>query len=326
MNIGDILTKAWQIVWKHKVLWIFGILASCVEGGGGGGNSGGGGSGNGGGSSFNPEDLGLPVEGWVQDLAFFLRNLETHPEQYVGLFAVILLVLCILWVVFVMLGTMGRIGLVNGALQADSGAESLSFGEIWQSSMPYFWRVLLMWLGLWLVGFVVGVVFAVILLAGTALTFGLGLLCLLPLLCLLIPLAWLTGAIFQQATIAIVKENLGIADALTRAWNLVRANIGQYVLLAFILFLIELVIGFIFIIPILLMAAPFIFGLGTGLIEDIRTTLLIFGLCFVVYIPVLIVLGGIMRAYVWTAWTLTFNRLSDRPVIETAAPEKLDAY
>ena len=35
-NFGEVLTRAWQIIWKHKVLWIFGILASCARGGGGG--------------------------------------------------------------------------------------------------------------------------------------------------------------------------------------------------------------------------------------------------------------------------------------------------
>ncbi len=44
-NFGEVLTRAWQIIWKNKILWIFGILASCARGnaggaGGGGGNSG----------------------------------------------------------------------------------------------------------------------------------------------------------------------------------------------------------------------------------------------------------------------------------------------
>ena len=25
-NFGEVLSRAWQIVWKHKVLWIFGIF------------------------------------------------------------------------------------------------------------------------------------------------------------------------------------------------------------------------------------------------------------------------------------------------------------
>ena len=39
-NFGEVLTRAWQNIWKHKVLWIFGILASCARGSGG--SSGGG--------------------------------------------------------------------------------------------------------------------------------------------------------------------------------------------------------------------------------------------------------------------------------------------
>ena len=47
-NFGEILTRAWQITWKYKVLWIFGILAGCTNGGGGGGGGGVGGDGVGG--------------------------------------------------------------------------------------------------------------------------------------------------------------------------------------------------------------------------------------------------------------------------------------
>ena len=29
MDFGEILSRAWQIIWKHKILWVFGILAGC---------------------------------------------------------------------------------------------------------------------------------------------------------------------------------------------------------------------------------------------------------------------------------------------------------
>ncbi len=29
MDYGEVLSKAWKIAWKFKVLWIFGILAGC---------------------------------------------------------------------------------------------------------------------------------------------------------------------------------------------------------------------------------------------------------------------------------------------------------
>ena len=30
-NFGEVLTRAWQIIWKHKVLWIFGIWQGAVR-------------------------------------------------------------------------------------------------------------------------------------------------------------------------------------------------------------------------------------------------------------------------------------------------------
>ena len=59
-NFGEVLTRAWQIIWKHKVLWIFGILASCSRGNGGSGNGGSGNSGFNNGS--NPDQFGYQFE------------------------------------------------------------------------------------------------------------------------------------------------------------------------------------------------------------------------------------------------------------------------
>lgn len=274
---------------------------------------------------MNPEELGLPVDGWVLEITRFFENLANNPGQFIGIIALVLFVFCVLWLVFLALGTIGRIGLVSGASQADKGAESLSFGELWRGSLPYFWRVVGLWLILWLASFVFAIVVGGVVVAGAVLTFGLGLICLLPLLCVLIPLAWLVSVVFEQATIAMVTENLSIPDSLTRAWELVRANIGNYILMALVLFIIELVVGFIMVIPLILLVVPFLIGGALGAAENIGTTLIIMLACFVVYMPVLIVLGGIMRAYVWTAWTLTFVRLSALPRIEPAQPEMLDA-
>jgi len=39
MDIGRILSRAWEILWKNKVLWIFGIFAGCASTSGGPGNA-----------------------------------------------------------------------------------------------------------------------------------------------------------------------------------------------------------------------------------------------------------------------------------------------
>ncbi len=57
-NFGEVLTRAWQITWKYKVLWIFGILASCSRGGGGGSSGGSSVSGGSDGNGYSPFDTG----------------------------------------------------------------------------------------------------------------------------------------------------------------------------------------------------------------------------------------------------------------------------
>jgi len=40
MDYSRILRRAWEITWRYRALWLFGILAAIFAGGGGGGNSG----------------------------------------------------------------------------------------------------------------------------------------------------------------------------------------------------------------------------------------------------------------------------------------------
>jgi len=44
MDFGEILSKAWKTIWKHKILWLFGLLAGCSAASSGGGGGGGGGT------------------------------------------------------------------------------------------------------------------------------------------------------------------------------------------------------------------------------------------------------------------------------------------
>jgi hypothetical protein len=321
MNIGEVLTKAWKIVWKFKVLWIFVILAGCMESGGGGGGGGNNGYRFDGNEGGRMPDFNLPPEAQR-----FFEGIERNPEQVIGIIAAIVFVLCLLWVVAVIIGTIGRIGLIKGAQKAEQGAESLGFGELWSQSLPYFWRVLGLWIVVGLLGFVLGVVIAVIGIGIAAVTVGIGLLCLVPLFLLLIPVFWAIAVIVEQATIAIVVEERGLMEGVQRGWELFRANLGQYILMALALFVIELVIGLVVALPVLIIVVPAVIAMIANQ-SEITTTLIIAGICFVAYLPVMIVLSGILTAYTNTAWTLTFLRLAgpaapkDAPA--EAAPEAM---
>ncbi|MGE5222527.1 MAG: hypothetical protein ACM3PY_08825, partial [Omnitrophica WOR_2 bacterium] len=148
--------------------------------------------------------------------------------------------------------------------------------------------------------------------------------CLIPFICLLIPFSWAVSVFLEQANIAIVVENLGILDGLKRAWDVVKVNIGNYIVMALILGLgVNLVGGLIIGLPLVFVIGPAISGAIIGTNTSLNTGLLVSGLCLIFYIPVAIFLNGLLQGYIKSAWTLTYLRLTGKrlPVVPTVAPE-----
>jgi hypothetical protein len=295
MNFAEVLDRAWQITWKHKVLWIFGILAGCARGRAGGGF----GSGSGWRQS-QPFSPNTPL-GVQQFLAGTVQWIGGHL-WVVALFVLLALVLVAL---AMFLGTIGRISLIRGTFEADAGAERLAFRALFRESLPFFWRVF----GLtFLIGLAFFIVIMPLVLFGVV-TAGIGFLCILPLLCLLAVLAWVVGIVVHQASAAMVIENLGLADGVRRGWAVVKDNVGAVLVIWLISGVIGLVVGFLIALPVLLIVIPAAIGFAaTG--QQLPLAFLIVGAaCLTVYLPVLLVAGGILTTYIESLWTLTFLRL-----------------
>jgi len=313
MDFGEVLGKAWRIIWKHKVLWIFGIFAGCGTGGGGGG---------GGGSSGWRQNLGSEQPfgpGTTSEVERFLVGAGQWIGENLWIIALAILAILILAVLAIFLGTIGRIGLIRGTVQADGEAETLRFGELFRGSMPFFWRVFLL---SFLIGLAVLVVFVPLALFGVV-TAGVGFLCMLPLLCVLLPLLWVAGIVVQQANAAMVIEDLSMRDGLRRGWQVAKKNIGPVFLIWLITFVIGVVIGIVIVIPVLVIVIPAGIAFATSRGELSTTALLIAGSCFLIYLPVLLVARGILTAYVESVWALTFLRLTRpeaRAVIQESSP------
>jgi hypothetical protein len=82
--------------------------------------------------------------------------------------------------------------------------------------------------------------------------------------------------------------------------------------MAIILGVIGFVAGLIIAIPVFLVVFPTVlaFILGQG---ESYVPLIFMGVCLCIYIPVAMVLQGILVAYTESAWTLTFMRLTRKP-------------
>jgi hypothetical protein len=127
--------------------------------------------------------------------------------------------------------------------------------------------------------------------------------------------------IFRQAERAVVLEDLGLMPALARGWEIFRANLGPIILMAIILGILGLVVGLIVALPVFIIAFPAAIAYAAGNAEN--ATPLVFGaVCFCLYLPILLLLNGILVAYVESAWTLTYMRLTRGPDMgEKIAPE-----
>jgi hypothetical protein len=301
-NFGEVLSRAWQIIWRHKVLWIFGIFAGCSRGGGGSGGGGGGGGGTGTGNQPFPE------------LERTMEQLGRWISENAWIVAVFVLFLLLLIVLSVFLGTIGRIGLIRGTYQAERGDQPLVFGDLFSGSMPYFWRVF----GLSLLIVLIALVIFIPLALFGVITAGVGFLCMLPLICLLIPAMWALSVVIEQANAAIVIENLGIGDGFRKGWEVVRSHPGPMIVLALIVFIGSGVVGFLLALPIIAAVLPLVFGAASSNSGALWTGVA----CIAVYFPILLVLNGILTAYMQSVWTLTYMRLT-RP--QDNAPVVLEA-
>ncbi len=111
MQIGEVLSRAWAIIWKHKVLWIFGILAGI--------------SGVNTTSSFSQSSKGQ------QFPSQFENYINQLPDWQIALFVLfVILVVVLLVVLLVFLSTMGKIGLIRGTLRRSSSGREQSISAV----------------------------------------------------------------------------------------------------------------------------------------------------------------------------------------------------
>ena len=316
-NFGEVLTRAWQIIWKHKVLWIFGIFAGCSRGSGNfRGNTGGGGGG--------PGQPNFPPE--------VMRVFEFIQQNLTMIIVVGCILVLLIWAITIFLSTIGKVGLIQGTFQAEGGAERLIFGQLFSESTPYFWRIFALSL---IVAIPVLVILVALIATGVAFAISasngndaarVGVFGILPLLigcfCLLVPVMFVVGMIIRQAENAIVLEDLRVLPAISRGWDVFRANLGPIILMAIILAVIGVIVGIIVALPVLVIVVPAAITFAVGKAQD-WTPMIFAGVCLCLYIPIAWVLNGIITAYTESAWTLTYMRLTAKP--SDSAPVVLEA-
>ena len=295
-DLGEVLIRAWQITWKHRILWVFNMFPVLL--------------------SF----LFIPV---VFIPMFFIgpnslinQDFVDQP-YYVSLFIGINLFLTVL---SVLLYAAGSSSASLGILRSEAGRGRLSFQDLFQDGLAFFWRILGVSV---LVGAVVTVVylllFGCMMLFGMA-TMGLGMICLQPLFLLLYPVVLLVYALVEQSQAAVVADNMSVFEALARGWVLIRENFWRFVLVSLVIYFGIFILSSIVMLPLML---PFFFL--PVLMESSQSTMnlqtfgwisLIFSL---VLLPVLTLVQGISLTFMKSAFMLIYLRLTRSTGLQTAS-------
>lgn len=293
-DLGEVLTRAIQITWKNKSFWLFSALPVAVN------------------------FLIFPV--MILPMIFFDTDSRGQPilfENPIFIIFFMLFAVAISVLTFV-LYTAGTSSLTLGIVNVANGEEGLPFRELLKQGMKYFPRIL--GVGL-LVGVTVSVVFTAIffgMAAFGAVTAGIGFICIQPLFILLYPLMIVLYALIEQSNAAVVADDLGVMDAISKAWNLLKAHFWRILLISLIVYLGVSILSSIVIIPFMMPMFFFPFLLEPSQVEESMRTFGLFMVGFgVILLPVMALVQGIAITFMKTAYVLVYLRLtrpSNQPV------------
>jgi hypothetical protein len=312
MDYGKIFARGWEVFWKHKILWVFGIIGGI--------------------SSifsslfnyfrydFNFEDIAVinSTDGLYTEE---YRDLLSYAYEHTALF-VILLILGILLMLTVsyLVYAYGYTGMIRGVLMVEQGTEKLTFREIHESIRPFFWRIFGLNLLLGVGGMGLVFVLMAIMFVLMIFTLGIGMICFFPLICLTAPVMWFLTIVVIQALVALIAEDLSIKDSLVRAWQLVTKNIGPYLLVWLLVFIISLLVGLVISLPSLVpmfsmwatMISPDFYDNPTVLFEKMGSWMM----WAMIWTPVIVVLRGIQTTFTTSIWTQTYLEAREDGTLE----------
>lgn len=321
MDYGKIITRAWEVIWKHKILWVFGIISGLI------------------GSSYGYSSYFRFNVGEI-DLSEWTYSQMPYPEEFIRVIRwgsenlalfVIGIVLVILFFVLVSNAffAFGYTGTIQGNLLDAKGTEKLTFGGLVQEIRPYFWRVFGLYLLLGVGGFgLVIVLFGILTVIGV-LTIGIGFICIFPLICLMVPLSWFLMIVVNIALIAIITEDLSIKDGLVRGWRMVTGNIGPFLLVWLIIMVITFLASIVISLPQTAAMVPtYRLMFSQKYLNDPSIFFQKFSEMLpwlLIWSPFQIALSGIITTYTQSAWVQTYLEARENGTLEAFdEPDQVD--
>lgn len=299
-DFGEILTRAGQITWKHKALWLFSAL---------------------------PTLLSIIIVPLVF-VPFILTDWDQYgtPQLVENPFYIVIFIsgIAVISILSFILYGISCSSVTLGVLRAEGGEERLGASELFNDGRTYWWRILGVML---LIGvafsLVIFLIFGCMSLLGV-LTMGLGFICLQPLFLLIYPLSLALYGIIEESQAAVVVDDLGVTDAIQRGWELVKANFWRILLISFIVYFAISLLGGLVAVPFMIPFFFIPFFMDGSSAPDMRTIMLITGGITLLMIPVMALVQGVGMTFLKAAYTIVYLRLT-KPGDEAPVPIEANA-
>jgi hypothetical protein len=273
MDYGKLISDSWRITWNNKFLWVLGFLAALT-------------------SVSSGSNSGRSVS------EQFGSN-DVSPEMLTAVSGALLLLLCIgfaIGIIIMLVSLAANGGLISAVARLDNG-EKVTLGEAFGAGTQALFRLFgvsfLLWLPFMLF-FAVAAGIGVISIGGIAATaelandldsliagLGIVLLCMVALCCALIPLGIVISVVHDFAIRGTMLRGLGVIESIRHGWQIIRANIGEVIILMLILFGVALAYGIvvgIIMLPLgLMLFVPVAISAGSGGIPEVGSAILLIG-------------------------------------------------
>ena len=286
VELGEVLTRAFQITWKNKVLWAISALPILA--------------------SF----LIIPIWLFMAFAGDFDAGRMPRRFENEGFIILAIFFYVIVFAISLVLQIISRSSGTLGVYRAEAGIQPITFMDLLKDGFSYFLRVL----GISLLAASVYIAFMLVFFACTTVasiaTLGLASICLQPLFLLLFPLILLLMTFMEQAEAAVVVDGLSLVDAAKRSYDLVRANLLTFTLLIVVIYFGRTMLSSFIVIPFMIPMFFFMIpGLESGML-DFSNIILLQAIFMAVLLPIMAVVQGVSLTYLKSAMMVTYLRLA----------------
>ena len=324
MDYFNLIKEAFRITFKHKYLWILGILSAFTESSISVPNIG----------SFNSSDLeqiknffkstnpaspsSTPTSNLVQNMVLgnkiSINDFINWIQNHLNLIIIIGIILILLAIIVLVVSLMAKAGLIWGVSEIDSltnNDRKVCLKDCFQKGINVFWRIF---------GFeiIIGlIVLATLLIYITPLIFMTivkmyteaiiwAIILLIPLIIVFLFL----GILRQYSHRFIAIEKNGVSESLHNAYNLFRKNLKEVLIIWLLNIALSIVLAIILTLVIIIVALVLTFGCIALYWSLGATASIIFGIISALILLIILFLtSGIITTFISSYWTLAYLRL-----------------